>query len=431
MTTSSTIMRKGWCPGIRRPMATGDGLLVRLHPLAGRLTAGQARLIAEAARRYGNGHLDITARGNLQIRGVREETYPDLVSLLDRQGLIEPEGDGPNRLVMLSPLAGIDPGEHIDTLTLAQIIEQKARSIRGLPVKFFISINGGGALPLDRAGADLHLMARTSEIIALALSAPDGWRWIGETSLSRAAQAVDALLSGYAAMRISGRTDARRLRDLSSDLIPELVSQAQLAPTAPYSPSQPATRAGVLQLENSNAILLALPFGRCTGTQLEQAASWSERFGIVEIRLSFTRGILISKIAQNHLAGLLDEAAVSGFITEAGDPHLSLHACPGKPDCASGLTSAPADALKIAEACNKLLVQGAALHVSGCAKGCARPGKSDLTLVGRADGRYDIVHQGCSRDAPSLHLSVEDIMERLLPLTALDDLRSALVERTL
>jgi precorrin-3B synthase len=430
MTMPSTIMRKGWCPGIRRPMTTGDGLLVRLHPLAGRLTADQARLIAEAARRYGNGHLDITARGNLQIRGVREETYPSLVSLLDRQGLIEPEGDGPNRLVMLSPLAGIDPSEHIDTLALAQAIEQNARPVRGLPAKFFISIDGSSALPLDRAGADLHLMARTNEIIAFALSAPEGWHWIGETSLSRTAEAVHALLSGYAAMRTSGRTDARRLRDLSSDLIPELVAQAQLAPITPPSPRQPANRAGVLQLENGNAVLLALPFGRCTGAQLEQAASWSERFGTGEIRLSFTRGILLPEVGQNSVADLLSEAAVSGFITEAGDPRLFLHACPGKPDCASALTSAPADALKIAEACNQLLAQGATLHVSGCAKGCARPGKSDLTLVGRPDGRYDIVHQGCSRDTPSLHLSIEDIMKRLLPLTALDDLRSAWAERT-
>ena len=52
--------RRGWCPGVRRPMETGDGLLVRIHPFAGRLTADQARLVAEAAREFGNGHLDIT-----------------------------------------------------------------------------------------------------------------------------------------------------------------------------------------------------------------------------------------------------------------------------------------------------------------------------------------------------------------------------------
>src|SRR5687767_2197743 len=100
--------RRGWCPGVRRPMATGDGLLVRLHPFAGRLSADQVRLIAQAALDHGNGHIDITARGNLQIRGVRDDTYPALLALLEREGLAGPEGDGPNRLTVLSPLAGLD-----------------------------------------------------------------------------------------------------------------------------------------------------------------------------------------------------------------------------------------------------------------------------------------------------------------------------------
>jgi precorrin-3B synthase len=421
-------MRKGWCPGVRRPMATGDGLLVRLHPFAGRLTADQARLIAEAARRHGNGHLDITARGNLQIRGVRDETYPALMTLLDREGLVEPEGEGPNRLVMVSPLAGIETGERFDTLALAQAIEDRARSVTGLPAKLFIAIDSGGFLPLDRVGADLHLMSRESGAIAFSISRPDGLRWIGETSLNQAAEAANAILSSYAAMRASGRTEARRLRDLQPDLIRELSAQAALGSTTPPSWRHPAPRAGILNVKNDNAVLLALPFGRCTTMQLEQAASWSERFGAGEIRLSFTRGILIPGVSQERLTELLGVATLSGFVTEAGDPRLSLHACPGKPDCASARTPAPLDALKIATAWTGLLSQGATLHVSGCAKGCAHPGKSDLTLVGRADGRYDVVRHGCSRDMPSLHLSVEEIMNRLSPLTSLNDLHRAFPE---
>src|SRR3712207_6697032 len=116
MSAQGHITPRGWCPGVRRPMATGDGLLVRLHPFAGRLSADQAHFIARAAREYGNGHLDITARGNLQIRGVREDTYPALLALLEREGLVEPDGDGPNRLTVLSPLAGRDPLDHCDSL---------------------------------------------------------------------------------------------------------------------------------------------------------------------------------------------------------------------------------------------------------------------------------------------------------------------------
>jgi precorrin-3B synthase len=409
-------------------MATGDGLLVRLHPLAGRLTADQARLIAETARQHGNSHLDVTARGNLQIRGVREDTYPALMTRLDQEGLVEPESDGPNRLVMISPLAGIDPGERLDTLALAQTIEAKARSISGLPAKFFIAIDGGSQLPLDMVGADLHLTAYDDTVIAFARAAPDGLHWIGETSLSQATEAVGAILSGYAAMRETGRTEARRLRDLQPDLILELAARAALKTTTRLSPRHPAPRAGILNNRNGKAVLLALPFGRCTDAQLELAASWSKRFGTSEIRLSFTRGILLPGVTQAHLTELLNEAAQSGFVTEAGDPRLSLHACPGKPDCASALMPAPADALRIAKTCSDLLSQGVTFHVSGCAKGCAHPGISDLTLIGRDDGRYGVVRHGCARDIPFLHLSVKEIMNRLLPLSSLDDLHRAFPE---
>ncbi len=72
--------RRGWCPGLTRPMPTGDGLLARVHPPLGILTLDQARAVAEGARLFGNGHLDLTARANLQIRGVSEATRAPLAT---------------------------------------------------------------------------------------------------------------------------------------------------------------------------------------------------------------------------------------------------------------------------------------------------------------------------------------------------------------
>jgi len=421
--------RRGWCPGVRRPMATGDGLLVRLHPFAGRLTADQARIVAGAARRHGNGHLDITARGNLQIRGVSDTTYPDLLALLEREGLAEPEGNGPNRLTAVSPLAGLDPLDHCDAFALAQAIEDGAGHLDGLPAKFFVAIDGGGSMPLDAIGADLHLVAtRDGHAIAFGRATPEGLHWIGTAGLVRAPEAALSILAGFADMRLSGRTGARRLRDLQIDLVEELAASAGLAPAIPLQGRPGAPRAGTFSVSGRNAVLLALPFGRCNTAQLNQAAAWCERFGNGEIRLSFTRGILLPGIAGEHVSRLMAEASRAGFVTDADDPRLSLIACPGKPDCASGLTPAPLDALRIAETCGDLLAQGTSVHVSGCPKGCAHPGPADLTLVGRADGRYDVVPHGSTRDVSSLHLSVDEIMTRLLPRTS-TDLRRAFPER--
>ncbi|MBB4039563.1 precorrin-3B synthase [Microvirga flocculans] len=429
MSGAKHIVPRGWCPGVRRPMETGDGLLVRLHPFGGALDAAQARLVAGAAHDHGNGLLDITARGNLQIRGVRDETYPGLLALLEREGLAEPEGDGPNRLTTLSPLAGLDPDERCDARALAQDIERRT-GVADLPPKVFVTVDGGGAMPLDALGADLHLQATESDTIAFAVPSPDGLVWTGATPLAHAPDAAHAMLSGFAQMRRAGRTEARRLRDLHPDHVRELAASAALGPVKAPTRRQAAPRAGILPAVNGCAILLALPFGRCSAAQLAQAAEWSERFGNGEIRLSFTRGALLPGVAETDAPSLLSEAERAGFITAADDPRLSLLACPGKPDCASAKTQAPADALRIAEACPGLLAQGVSLHVSGCPKGCAHPGKADLTLVGRTEGGYDVVPNGCARDAATLHLSVEDIMTRLLPLQTVDALRRAFPEPT-
>ncbi|MEN3285767.1 MAG: precorrin-3B synthase, partial [Bradyrhizobium sp.] len=65
MSTPSPV--KGWCPGARRPMQSGDGLIVRVRPHAGSLPVASLGALAEAASRFGNGQIDLTRRANLQI----------------------------------------------------------------------------------------------------------------------------------------------------------------------------------------------------------------------------------------------------------------------------------------------------------------------------------------------------------------------------
>ena len=47
--------RRGACPALSAPMKTGDGLLVRLNPVAGGLSPAQLIGLCEAAEAYGNG----------------------------------------------------------------------------------------------------------------------------------------------------------------------------------------------------------------------------------------------------------------------------------------------------------------------------------------------------------------------------------------
>ena len=132
---------KGWCPGALRPMASGDGLVVRLRFTAGRLPAAVAAALADMASRHGNGLVDLTLRGNLQIRGVRDATLPALHADLAALGLLDADaGAEARRNLVVSPLAGAA------TLALAEALEAAlaaAAELATLPAKFAFLLDDG------------------------------------------------------------------------------------------------------------------------------------------------------------------------------------------------------------------------------------------------------------------------------------------------
>ena len=67
--------RRGACPGLSAPMPTGDGLLVRLRPI-GTVSLAAFKALCAAARQYGNGVVEITARGSIQVRGLSAASAP-------------------------------------------------------------------------------------------------------------------------------------------------------------------------------------------------------------------------------------------------------------------------------------------------------------------------------------------------------------------
>jgi len=84
-----------------------------------------------------------------------------------------------------------------------------------------------------------------------------------------------------------------------------------------------------------------------------------------------------------------------GLVSRADDPRLRIAACTGAPAC----PEAKAETRRLAAALAPHIPKDVRLHVSGCAKGCAHPACTDITLVGTAHG-LDLVRRGTARDAP-------------------------------
>ncbi|MFN3689204.1 precorrin-3B synthase [Salinarimonas sp.] len=464
--------RRGWCPGTRRPMQTGDGLLARVHPFGGILSRDQALALADLAEACGNGLLDVTARGNLQIRGVSEETYPVLLERLSALDLAEPDGPGPHRLTLVSPLAGIDPTEAFDALALARAIEADCVGVTGLPPKAFVAVDGGGRFALP-PGADLRiepaeararvLLARGEDYVATPArplaEIPETVAGMlerfaalpslpaGEGGLSSGARKAGWGPGGELASTLGPHptpvaplqgppspTGRDRLRDLSDDArafiagLPSLpagegglssgarkagwgTTREGRSPPGPH-PTPVAPLQGPPSPTGRDVALLPLPFGRIAASALRFVASRAPD----HLRLSFTRAVLVPHLTTPERERLLRDAPEHGFVVDPADPRLAVEACPGAPACRSGLAAAAADASGIAQAASHLLREGLSLHVSGCAKGCARPRPADLTLVAVDEATYGLVLGGGAGDKP-VRIMTRAALERALAST--------------
>src|SRR5207302_7260971 len=108
-------LRRGLCPGLSQPMATGDGLLVRLTPTGATMSCEAFAALCTAARNCGNGVIEITSRGSIQIRGLTEASVKSFAAAV--AGIDLAFGEGPP--VLSDPLAGLAPEESVDASAIA------------------------------------------------------------------------------------------------------------------------------------------------------------------------------------------------------------------------------------------------------------------------------------------------------------------------
>src|SRR5438067_99379 len=131
-------------------MLTGDGLLVRLLP-ADHISPECFIALCEAGRRHGNGTIEISARGSVQIRGLTERSAAAFAR--DVEALAIPAVDGVP--IFADPLPE-DPDALIDATKLARELRAAiAQAHLPLGAKVCVAIDGGGRLHLDALGADL------------------------------------------------------------------------------------------------------------------------------------------------------------------------------------------------------------------------------------------------------------------------------------
>jgi len=215
-------LRRGWCPSLSRPMRSGDGLLVRLRLACGVLPPRLARAIAGCAKRFGNGLVDLTRHGNLQLRGVGDASLPELSAELS-QVLVPPTEGEPaaGRNIVASPLAGLDPSAVCDIRPIVTALQDEiARdaALRALPAKFSFLVDHGGRFGLDEITADLRFLGMRTPgeprfVIALGGTAEAAVE-IGSCAGAQLPLAATALARAFLSLRGRGQEAPRRMGEL-------------------------------------------------------------------------------------------------------------------------------------------------------------------------------------------------------------------------
>ena len=212
-----------------------------------------------------------------------------------------------------------------------------------------------------------------------------------------------------------GRGRARALREIATngpratDLlrargIDALRSLCHIEPSAVPAPRPPAEMIGRHRLrDGSLALGIALAFGHTRADALVDMARLASAHGVRSIRPAPDRALMLIGVSSENADSLAAAAEQLGFVVNAGDPRRRIAACPGAPACASGFI----DARRLATVLAPQLVglrAGIAVHVSGCAKGCAHPAPAALTVVGTPHG-CGIIRNGTARAMPSHHVA--------------------------
>src|SRR5262245_57424772 len=150
----TTVHVRGACPSLPAPMATGDGLLVRLVVNAP-IPLDDFIALCAAARTHGNGTMEVSARGSLQLRGFTPLSAPRFAAAL--AALDVEINDGVP--VLADPLPD-DPASLIDANAFAAQLRAAIMEARlALAPKVSVVADGGGRVDLDAIAADIRLRA--------------------------------------------------------------------------------------------------------------------------------------------------------------------------------------------------------------------------------------------------------------------------------
>jgi ferredoxin-nitrite reductase len=394
---------------------TQNAYMCRLRLPNGILKHWQLGGLADLAERYGGSYAHVTTRANIQMREIAAGDAVALLEALQDLGLCS-RGSGSDNIrnVTGTPTAGIDPQELIDTRPFARewhfhILND--RSLTGLPRKFNVAFDGGGRIGVLEDTNDIGFQA--VQVLEGFGVAPGVWFRLclggitGHGDFARATGVVvrpgDATKVADAVVRVfieegnrSDRTKARLkyvIDRIGLDAVLAAVEGKLGTPLTRLVPEALAPRPAVERRAHigvhpqkqpgRNWIGVVLPVGRMTAAQMRALAALAAERGDGDIRLTVWQNLLISGVADAHVADAVAAIDAAGLATTASAVRAGLVACTGNVGCKFAAADTKRHAEEIARWCEgRVDLDGPVnIHLTGCHHSCAQHYVGDIGLL--------------------------------------------------
>ncbi len=413
-----------------------DSFMLRLRVPGGMVTAQQMRGLAWMAEEWGSGRADITTRANLQIREFQPKNIVRVLEKVDALGMTSRGAGADNiRNITASPITGIDPTELCDVAPLAEALHYyilNSRDMYGLPRKFNVAFDGGGAISVVADTNDIGFVAtRVGEghdvpagvYFRVLLCGITGHKQFAEDCglLLRPDQTVAAAAAMIRVFNENGdRTDRKKAR--LKYLVDRWGVEKFLAETEKLlafplvrfaagncEPRHAIDRAGHIGIHAQsqsglNYIGIAVPVGRLPVKQMRALADAADQFGSGELRLTVWQNLLIPNISSERIDEALAAIRAADLDCMAGTVMRGTVACTGNRGCRYSATDTKSHAVALA---NRLdthfkIEQPVNLHVTGCPHSCAQHYIGDIgllgTKIGGEEGYQVVIGGGCDQD---------------------------------
>lgn len=348
------------CPGALSTHQAADGALARVRLPGGAITPPQMHILATTAAELGNGSIELTSRGNVQLRAVRD-TATFAVRLADI-GLLPSPSHERVRNILASPLSG-----RVDGLTnVRPMVEQLDQALCArpelaqLPGRTLFALDDGRG-DVAALAPDFGVRAISQERYALLLAGAD-------SGIRVPSKEVVATLIDAAQCFLDLRDDEWRLTELvdGSARVAAALGLSAETPQEFDDPTATPPIGWLPQRDGSVALGGALALGLLD-------ARLGEFLAAIDKPLVVTpwRSLLVFDLDEDTAETVVRVLAPMGLIFDANSPWVDASSCVGSQGCGKAHADVRADLTEAVGA--GAVASGGRQHWSGCERRCGRP----------------------------------------------------------